>query len=335
MTRFSAIAVLSAAILAQVPLAHAAAAPNYRIIERIKVPDGGFDYATFDAATNRIYMARTEFTTVIDVKTGAVSQLKSGSGAHLFLPIPGTGLAALTQRANAVRLVDIANDTSIIDIPTGKNPDGAVYDPFSKLVFAMNYDSGDSTLIDPVSRKSVATIAIGPDLEFPVSNGRGKVFVNVEAAAEIGVIDVKTRSVAAQYKMPGCEEPTGLAYIADQNLLLSVCRNGFAKVLDADTGKEVASLTICKGGDAAPYDATRKLAFIPCGLDGVMDVISIADPQHIAVLQRVQTMPGSRTGAVDPGTGRLYLMSSKPDPNAAPGARTRLAGSYEVLVIRP
>jgi len=32
-------------------LALAAAAPNYKIVDRIKVQDGGFDYATFDAAT--------------------------------------------------------------------------------------------------------------------------------------------------------------------------------------------------------------------------------------------------------------------------------------------
>ena len=43
-----------------------AAETNYKIIERIKVPDGGFDYATFDSATNRVLMARTDFTTVID-----------------------------------------------------------------------------------------------------------------------------------------------------------------------------------------------------------------------------------------------------------------------------
>ena len=63
------------------------------------------------------------------------------------------------------------------------------------------------------------------------------------------------------------------------------------------------------------------------------------DPSHIALVQHVQTQQGSRTGTLDPDTGRLYLMASKPDPNAAPppsgrGA-PRLAGSWEVLVIGP
>src|SRR5262249_48388829 len=128
-----AVMVLSVGMLAIAGGAYAANAPNYRIVERIKVPDGGFDYATFDPSTNRIYMARTDFTTVIDVKTNTVSQLKSGVRGHIFLPIPGTGLAALTQRTGTVRLVDIAKDAPLADIPAGKNPDGAVYDPFSKL----------------------------------------------------------------------------------------------------------------------------------------------------------------------------------------------------------
>src|SRR5216683_2489051 len=42
---------VSLALLGLAPLAQAADAPNYRIVDRIKVPDGGFDYATFDAAT--------------------------------------------------------------------------------------------------------------------------------------------------------------------------------------------------------------------------------------------------------------------------------------------
>ena len=75
-----------------------AAEPAYKIVDRIKVPDGGFDYATFDPATGRILMARTDFTTVIDVKTGKVSQLTSAASGHMALPIPGTTLLLLPQR---------------------------------------------------------------------------------------------------------------------------------------------------------------------------------------------------------------------------------------------
>jgi DNA-binding beta-propeller fold protein YncE len=317
----------------------AAQALNYKIVDRIKVPDGAFDYATFDAATNRVYMPRGMYTTVIDVKTGAVSQLANGAGDHIALSVPGTNLLVLTQRQGVIRILDKTTDEVLADLPGGKNPNSAAYDPVTKLVFVMNKESGNATLVDPIARKAVGAVTISPNtLEFPVANGRGKIFDNIETTAEIAVIDARTKKVTRSFKLAGCEEPSGLAYAAATNLLVSACGNGVAKVIQADSGEEVASLSIGLGPDAVIYDSMRKLAFIPCGRDGVLDVISLADPRHIAVVQHVQTQIGSRTGTVNPATGRLYLMASRPDPNAvvAPAGRVpRLASSWEVLVVGP
>lgn len=316
-----------------------AADASYKIIERIKVPDGGFDYATFDPAAGRVLMARTDFTTVIDAKTGKVSQLNSAAPGHMALPVPGTSLIVLPQRPGMVRIVDMASDKMLADIPAGQNPDGAVYDPYSKLVFVMNHDSGESTVVDPIGRKAVATIPIGGTLEFPASDGAGKVFVNITSIPEIAVIDVKTRTVTGHYKLEGCRGASGLAYAAQAKLLISSCGNGMAKVIDAGTGREVASLPIARGPDAVIYDSARRLAFIPCGGDGVLEVISLADPAHIAVVQHLPTLAGSRTGTIDPRSGRLYLMASQPDPSGAPGPGgrgiARVPGTYEVLVVGP
>jgi DNA-binding beta-propeller fold protein YncE len=340
MIAFRTLLILSTALVASAMPAHAADAPNYRILDRIKVPDGAFDYATFDTATGHVYMPRGSYTTVIDVKTAKASQLASGASDHIALPIPGTTLVVLTQRAGTIRIADTATDKVLAEFKGEKNPNSAAYDPVTKLVFVLNKDSGTATIIDPVQRKLIETIPISPNtLEFPVADGAGRIFDNIETTAEIAVIDAKTRKVTGTYKLAGCEEPSGLAYAPASKLLISACGNGVAKIVEADTGKEVASLAIGRGPDAVIYDPRRNLAFIPCGRDGVLEVISLADPRHIAVVQHVQTQAGSRTGTLDPGTGRLYLMASKPDPNASPppGGRgaPRLAGSWEVLVIGP
>src|SRR5204862_7791650 len=108
------------------------------------------------------------------------------------------------------------------------------------------------------------------------------------------------------------------------------------KVVQADTGKEIASLPIGRGPDAVIYDQARKLAFIPCGVDGVLEVLSLADLTKIAVIQRLPTRPGSRTATMEPATGRLYLIASMPAPEApGPSRPPRLAGSWEILVIGP
>lgn len=312
-----------------------ASAAEYKIVGRIKVPDGNFDYATF--ARGKVYMPRGGFTTVIDARSGTVSALANGASDHIALPVPGSTLMVLTQRKGVIRILDAATDTVVADLPGEKNPNSAAWDPLTKTAVVLNKDSGTATLVDPAEHKVVGTIPVSDaTLEFPVADGKGKVFDNIETTGEIAVIDVASRKVTGRFKLNGCDEPSGLAYAAASKLLISACGNGVAKVVRADDGQELASLAIAHGPDAVIYDPVRKTAFIPCGREGVLEVISLADMKHIAVVQHLATEQGSRTGIVDPSTGKLYLMSSKPDVSAAvpPGGRVpRLAGSWEVLVV--
>jgi hypothetical protein len=316
-------------------VALAAAEPQYKIVDRIKVQDGAFDYATFDPATNQILMARPNFTTTIDVKTGKVGEIKTAQKGHITLPIPGTNLLVVTQRAGNILIVDGKADKIEATLKGTKNPDGATYDPSTKLVFAMNHDGGDSTVIDPIAKKVVATIPIGGDLEFPVSDGKGKVFVNVEDKNQIAVIDAKAKKVLTRYTLKDCDGPTGQAYDAADNYLISAC-DGTAKVIRADNGQEVASLKIANQPDAVIFDAQRKLAFIPCRTPGVLEIISFANPAKPTVVQHLDTQLGTRTGTIDPTTGKIYMMAAKFGAPAAAGGRPQaLQSTYDVLVVSP
>ena len=332
------IAVALALCAAPIGFAAVAADANYHVAQRIKVPDGGFDYATFDPATGRVLMTRTDFTTAVDAKTGRLSQLNAGAG-HMAVPVAGTSLLVIPQRPNNVRVIDEASDKLVADIPAQGAPDGAVYDPLSKHVYVMGHDGGIATVIDPVAKKAVAEIQVGGTLEFPATDGAGKVFVNVTSTPDIAVIDVRSNTVTAHYKLDGCKGASGLAYATQAKLLISSCGNGMAKAIDAATGREVASIPIARGPDAVIYDPVRRLAFIPCGGDGVLEVISVADAGHVMKLQTVATQAGSRTGTLDPQTGRLYLMASQPDPTGKPGPGgrgiARVPGTYEILVVAP
>ena len=76
----------------------AAEQTTYKVVDRIKVPDGAFDYATYEPASGVIYFPRADNTTVLDPKTGKVSELKNAVRGHIALPLPGTTLIILTQR---------------------------------------------------------------------------------------------------------------------------------------------------------------------------------------------------------------------------------------------
>lgn len=313
---------------------------SFRIADRFAMPDGGWDYATSDLATARVFWVRNAHTDIIDTRTNKLTTLKNTGNGHMAVIVPGTTLAVIPMRvpAKTSRIVDIATDTIIAELPSGEAPDGAVFDPFSRHVYVMNHNSSDVTVIDAVGKKVVATIAIGGGkLEFPAADGLGKVFVNIQAAGIVAVIDVKTNAVTARYPMEGCVDASGLAYAGKSKTLIASCANGVAKVLDATNGKELASIAIGKGPDSVVYDGLREIAFIPCGEDGVLEIISVGDRAKIAKIQTLKTMPLARTGAIDP-QGRLYLMAAAPDPSKPRGGGGRPTpkdGSFEMLVIAP
>ncbi len=302
------------------------------------MPDGGWDYATSDAARGLVYWVRTSHTDVIEAKTGKHTILASTGNGHMAVVVEGTSLVVIPMRvpAKTNRVIDTATDKIVMDLPGGEAPDGAIYDPFTKHVFVANHNSGDITQIDPIAKTVVATIAVGKDkLEFPASDGKGRVYVNVQAPGEIAVIDAKTSKLITKYKMAGCENASGLAYAPKSNLLIASCGNGVAKVIEPDTGKEVASIAIGKGPDAVIYDPKHEVAFIPCGESGVLEVISVADAKAVKKLQTLTIPSLARTGAID-ADGRLYMMAAEPDhskPKGGGGRPTPKDGTFEMVIV--
>jgi DNA-binding beta-propeller fold protein YncE len=313
------------------------AADGYSLTERFKGPDGGFDYISFDPVRRHVYVGRTDGVTALDLATGTVtSRLAPAQHAHAVLPLrDGAELLVTDAGTNLAHLVDAESGKLIADIPTGQKPDGAAFDPASGLALVMNGRSGDVTLIDPVQRKAVGSIAVGGALEAPAPDGAGKVFITVEDQNRIAVVDTKARKLVGYYPLSGCEGPTGMVYASGSGVLVAACANKVAKVVRASDGQEVASLPIGSGPDQVGYDPKRQLVFIPCGRDGVMDVVSVEDPAKVAVIQTVNVQTSARAAAVDPETGKVYLPAVRLTPSATGGKPTPKPGTFEVLAVSP
>jgi len=142
--------------------------------------DARFDYAAVDGASRRLYVARGFGVTAVDLDTARVTrQLVVGQHVHAVVPLPGGRVLSTNGDSNTATLFEGVSGKVIAQIPTGKDPDAAVFDPASGLVFVMNHKGGDATLIDPETGKSAGQIAIGGTLEFAVADGRGHVYVNI------------------------------------------------------------------------------------------------------------------------------------------------------------
>jgi DNA-binding beta-propeller fold protein YncE len=122
------------------------------------------------------------------------------------------------------------------------------------------------------------------------------------------------------------------------NRLFAVCDGKKMAVVDASTGKVVATPEIGDGPDAAAFDPKTGNAFSSNG-DGTLTVVHQDSANSYTVVQNVETQKGGRTMALDAKTGKIYLVAAEfgPRPAATPeNPRPRPAivpGSFVVIVV--
>ena len=313
--------------------ASAALADAPKIIDRIAGPDGGWDYVTVDSEHGRVFVSRSAGATVIDLAGNKVSTLLPDlARTHIFLPINGGKDVLVTVGSTGEAVIaDVATGTVKSRAKTGTKPDAATYDSVSDLVWVMDNKGAGVSLINPHTGASEGVIATPGALEFAVSDGKGKVFANVEDLGEIVAFDARDRKVIGHYPLTGCEEPTGLAYDSGNNRLFAACANKVAAVVDAATGKLIKTLAIGAGPDAAAYDPANHRVYIPTGRDGK---ISIIDADAVTVVGTAEGKVSARTAGIDPRTGRLYLPAADMSPpKTANGRPSATPGTFAVVVV--
>lgn len=322
--------------IAAVALTAATVAPTYHVSGAIAGPDGGWDYASVDPAKHMLYVAHGDVAMAVDLASGNnVRSLGMIARAHAVVPIPGTNvLLATSGRDDSVRLLDTGDGHEIAKIAVGSDPDAAFYDAASGHAVVMNAKDGTVSIIDIAARKVVGTIALKAGLEFGVMSEGKTLFVNNEDANEIETASLTTKKPGPAIAMPGCEGPTGLGYDAATHQLISACANGKAVVVDAKSRKVVRLLDIGKGPDAVIMDAARRLAFIPCGRDGTISIVSLDGSGGARVMGTITSEVGARTGALDPSTGTLYLPTARFGPPATTGGRpVAVPGSFHIMIV--
>ena len=315
------------------------AQPSYSVVAQWKIGgEGGWDYLTADAEAHRLYVTHSTRVEVLDTESGKpVGAITGLQGIHgVALDSAGKYGYISDGRANAVVVFDRKALKTVRSIPAGTNPDGIVFEPMTSTVWAFNGRSNNATVIDTNMQKVVATIALPGKPEFPVADGKGNVYDNIESKNEIVRLDAKAHTVTAEW--PVCDSPSGLAMDTASRHLFSVCDGKKMAVVDADSGKVLANPEIGEGPDAAAFDAKDKLAFSSNGGDGTLTVVD-ASKSNFPVMQNVTTERGARTMAFDSSNGRIYLATAQFGPRPAATAQMPhprpaiLADTFTVLVV--
>jgi DNA-binding beta-propeller fold protein YncE len=321
------------------------AAGSYHLAKTIPIPgEGGWDYLYADSDNRRLYVSHATEVDVLNLDTDEiVGKIPNTNGVH------GIAIANDLQRGfvsdgrdNQVTIFELKTLNVISTVKAGTNPDGILYDSFSKRVFAFNGRSKDATAIDAATGQVAGTVALGGKPEFPASDSKGNVYVNIEDTSELVRLDPKTLEVKNRWALsPQCESPSGLAIDVSSRRLFPVCENKVMAVVDADSGKVITTVPTGAGTDAAAFDPGNKLAFASNGGDATLTVVKEDSPDGYHVVENAKTRRGARTMALDTQTHKIYLsdadFGAAPAPTADnPRPRPKMVpGTFQVLVMAP
>jgi DNA-binding beta-propeller fold protein YncE len=332
--------VLTVALLCAAPFA-ARAATAYVITNSVVLGgDGGWDYLIYDSDNRHLFISRGTHVMVVDPAGTVVGDIPGTGGVHGIALAPALNEGFTSNgRDGSVTVFDLHTLKTIQTIPiAGKNPDCIIYDPASKRIFTFDGGSNDATAIDAVGLKVVGTIPLPGKPEFAVSNQNGVLFNNIEDKSEIVAIDAKTDQIIHTWSIAPCDGPSGLSIDVAHARLFAVCSNKTMAVVNALTGKVVATPAIGAGPDASAFDPETQLAFSSNGRDGTLTVVHEDSPDTFSVVQTATTKAGARTMALDPVTHTIYLVTANivfgpPAPGETRPARTITPGTFTLLVM--
>jgi DNA-binding beta-propeller fold protein YncE len=297
-------------------------AKKYQITKTIAVGgDEGWDYLAVDSDARHVFVSHGSHTVVLDADNNSVAgDIPDTPGVHGIAIASDAGRGFTSNgRTDTVTIFDLKTLKTLGTVKVGSNPDAIIYEPTSKRVFTMNGHGQDATAIVAADGTVAGTLKLGGKPEFAVTDGKGTIFVNIEDKSELVQFDAKTLTVLHRWPLAPCEEPSGLAADWKSRRLFAGCGNKMMAVINADTGKVVATPPIGDGVDANAFDPGTDLAFASTG-DGNVTVVHEDSTDKYSVVATVPTRRSARTMTIDPKTHALFLSAADFDP-PAPGER--------------
>lgn len=299
------------------------------------VSSGGWDYIEVGPVNDWLYVSHGTQVNVLNKKTGdSVAVIENTTGVHgiAFDVADNKGFTS-NGRLNNVTVFDMNTNKVLTQIATGQNPDAIFYEPFSRKIITCNGRSKNLSIIDPVLNKTIDSVDVGGKPETAVSDGAGKLYVNIEDKNEIVQVDTKTFKVLNHWSIAPADGPTGLAIDKITGRLFAGC-DKLLVVMDANTGKVVDTLKIGNGCDGVAFDPALKNVYTSNG-EGTITVIHEDKADKFTVVENIETKRSARTIALDKTTHFLYLPTAEfeaQDPNQK-GRPKMKPGTFQVLQV--
>ena len=212
--------------------------------------------------------------------------------------------------------------TDTIKLPLGA--DSSVYDPAKHLLYIVTGGEDAKleysliSIVDTSTRKHVGDIKVGSgNIEALAFEKNGsKLFANVRDKKSVGVFDRDKKTQLATWPLGDLTGNTPMAFDDASRRLFVVGRKpANLVVLNADTGKIVATLPAAEMVDDMVFDPQSKRIYVACG--GFTVVYQERDADHYEELGRVPTGFRAKTAFLAPQLKRFYVAAPRDKDKAA------------------
>ena len=333
--RKSLVLYLTTALLAAAGLL-AEGKPPLRLIRSIPMPgfEGcDFDHFDYDLKGNRLFLAAEDHNTVevFNLRSGKpLHSIKGFNHPHGIVFLPDSNKFIVTDGGSDFGKANIVSGDTYEVVDTIKLPpgaDNAVYDPARKYVYVENRGedpSGNSNILSIIDTRTFKHIG---DITLPGRNSQAmaversgkRLFINLAATNEVGVVDLETRQVIARWPVPEASVQDALAIDETNHQVFIACRKPPRFIaFNTDTGKVVANLTCVGVNDDMFFDAANKRVYV--NGDGTTSVFQEQSADHYEHLAEIPTGFQGKTAIWVPELSRLYVELSgkaKPDEKLA------------------
>ena len=307
-------------ILALLPaksLLAAATDQPYKVLKTTQtMGTGPIDYVYADNEGRKLYVPRGNEVLVFDLDSlkaaGSITNARARGVA--VDPKSHHGFCS----SSPVVMWDTQSLKTIKTIDVQGRPDGIYFEPLTERVYVFSHSQPNATVLDSKDGSVVGTIDLGGAPEQAASDGKGRLYVDLEDKDKIAVVDVKTLKVLNHYDLAGKGGgPAGLGLDTKNGILFAFCHEpATAVILNADDGKIITTLPIGKGTDGGGFNPNTMEAFSSQG-DGTLTIIRENSPTSFDVEQNVQTKPRAKTCTLDSKNNHIILITIEPAPASA------------------
>ena len=300
-------------LLCVVPaLAAAAPALPLDFVADIELPGPAarFDYVSFDASRQRLYIAHmgADRVLAVDIATRKTHVVPDMPDVHGVRAVPALNRVYATVTAHdEVTAIDADTLKVVATAPTGRYPDGIAWVPELQTLFVSDKLGRTDTVIDARTHRTIATIALGGEVGNtqydPVSK---HVFANVQGTRELVEIDPDSRQVLARYPLEGARGNHGLYIEPVRHVAFIACEDNDRLIaFDLDAKRQTGTYATGPGPDVLAFDPGLGLLYV-ASESGVVSMFRQKGKQLMKIGE-ARLAPAAHSVAVNPQTHEVYF----------------------------